>query len=206
MRYVTESGHAIGDRLAEANERIQENAQAGTQDIRDVRLFGLETEIFEEFSDALDTQYRASVTAARNQAAMSSFYELLTAVLVFVLYVALGVASLPVAALGVFLFAIFRLAPRVSTLNTTTYSIANNLPHLVRTQEFVDELVMEREPDDGEESVPRVREIAHRLSTVRNADRIYAMEDSRVTEAGPHDNLVEVDGTYAALYAAQRGG
>ncbi len=397
MRYVTESGYAIGDRLAEANERIQENAQAGTQGIRDVKLFGLESEIFEAFSDALDTQYRASVTTARNQAAMSSFYELLTAVLVFVLiYIALAVASLPVAALGVFLFAIFRLAPRVSTLNSTTYSIASNLPHLVRTQAFVEELVAEREPDDGDESVPPVREIAfedvtfaygeepvvretsfsaergefvafagpsgagkstvvslltrlyspdegvvtangtqidqfdlgawrervsmvrqdpfifnetvrynltvsnrdatereirracrvaqvteflddlpegldtplgddgvrlsggqrqrvalarallknadvlvldeatsdldtaleadiqqrleateddrilvviaHRLSTVRNADRIYAMEDGRVTEAGPHDSLVEADGTYATLYAAQRGG
>jgi subfamily B ATP-binding cassette protein MsbA len=48
--------------------------------------------------------------------------------------------------------------------------------------------------------------IAHRLSTVRNADRIYAMEDGRVTEAGPHDSLVEADGTYADLYTAQRGG
>jgi subfamily B ATP-binding cassette protein MsbA len=397
MRYVVESGYAVGDRVAEANERIQESAQAGTQGIRDVKLFGVGGELFGEFSDAIDSYYHANVKLARNKAAMNSLYQLLTALVVFsLIYVALAVLSLSVAALGVFLFAIFRLAPRMSTLNNLTYKIAGNLPHLVRTQEFVEGLETMREPDDGDESPPRVREIAfedvtfayngepvvrdlsfsadrgefvafagpsgagkstvvslltrlydpdegavtangtpidrydleewrervsmvrqqpfifnetlrhnitlsnreateseireacrvaqvteflddlpdglettlgddgvrlsggqrqrvalarsllknadvlvldeatsdldtaleaeiqrrleateddriliviaHRLSTVRNADRIYAMEDGRVTEAGPHDSLLEDNGTYAELYTAQRGG
>ena len=45
--------------------------------------------------------------------------------------------------------------------------------------------------------------IAHRLSTVKNADRIYALDDGRIEEMGTHDELVENEGTYAQLYATQ---
>jgi subfamily B ATP-binding cassette protein MsbA len=161
MRYVVESGYAIGERAADANERIHESAQAGTQAIRDVKMFGMRAELFERFADAVDQGYRAAITSARNEAAMDNIYQLLTALSVFVLiYFALTFASLSVAALGIFLFAVFRLAPRVSTLNNTTYSIASTLPHLVRTQEFIDELATQREPDGGERSPPSVREVA----------------------------------------------
>ncbi|UZD55789.1 lipid A export permease/ATP-binding protein MsbA [Caldimonas aquatica] len=45
--------------------------------------------------------------------------------------------------------------------------------------------------------------IAHRLSTVRNADRIYVMSDGRVVEAGTHKELMERGGLYAGMVAAQ---
>jgi subfamily B ATP-binding cassette protein MsbA len=46
--------------------------------------------------------------------------------------------------------------------------------------------------------------IAHRLSTVRNADFIVALEDGRVAEIGRHDDLVgRTDGVYAKLYRLQ---
>jgi subfamily B ATP-binding cassette protein MsbA len=161
MRSVVESGYEIGDRVAEANERIHESAQAGTQAIRDVKVFGMREELFEKFVRAVDDHYRASVKTARNAAAMDNLYQLLTALTVFgLIYFALELASLSVASLGIFLFAIFRLAPRVSTLNNTTYDIASKLPHLVRTQVFIDELATQEEPDGGAESPASVREVA----------------------------------------------
>jgi subfamily B ATP-binding cassette protein MsbA len=47
--------------------------------------------------------------------------------------------------------------------------------------------------------------IAHRLSTVRRADRIAVMEDGLITELGSHDELIALGGTYNRLYHLQFG-
>ncbi len=47
--------------------------------------------------------------------------------------------------------------------------------------------------------------IAHRLSTVRHADRIYVLAGGDVAEAGTHDELVAAGGYYAKLWAVQTG-
>ena len=47
--------------------------------------------------------------------------------------------------------------------------------------------------------------VAHRLSTVRDADRIWVLAEGRVAEAGTHDELVDAGGLYAGLWAVQTG-
>lgn len=46
--------------------------------------------------------------------------------------------------------------------------------------------------------------IAHRLSTVRNADVIYVLDHGRLIERGSHDELMARHGKYFALYEAQK--
>lgn len=45
--------------------------------------------------------------------------------------------------------------------------------------------------------------ISHRLSTTVNADRIYVMENGRIIESGSHQELMELDGTYAYMFNLQ---
>ncbi len=45
--------------------------------------------------------------------------------------------------------------------------------------------------------------ISHRLSTVKMADRIYVLENSTITESGPHDDLMRLGGTYAKMFEKQ---
>ncbi|MDL0131510.1 ABC transporter ATP-binding protein [Halobacterium salinarum] len=159
MRRVVEPGYELGDVVADANERRQEAAQAGTQGIRDIRIFGVADELFDDFVEAVDRYTDAQISLRRNEAAIQNFYNLMVAVSVFVLiYFALTFANLSFGALAVFLFAMFRLGPRVSNLNTKLYRIENELPHLVRTQEFIEILERHEEVDKGTREVSGVIE------------------------------------------------
>ena len=155
LRNVVEPGYELGDLVAEANEQRQEAAQAGTQGIRDIRIFGLADELYLDFMDAIDQFTESHIKLRRNEAAINNFYNLGVAVSVFVLiYLALTFANLSVGALGVFLFAMFQLGPKVSQLNGQFYNLENDLPHLVRTQKFIRELESREEPNEPVRDVP----------------------------------------------------
>jgi len=84
--------------------------------------------------------------------------------------------------------------PRVLILDEATSSLDASSEALV--QEALDTLMKGR----------TTLVIAHRLSTIINADRILAMRDGQVIEAGTHRELVAAGGYYAQLYETQLRG
>lgn len=81
--------------------------------------------------------------------------------------------------------------PKVLILDEATSSLDSESEALV--QEALDRLMQGR----------TTFVIAHRLSTVRNADRIVVIDQGRIVDEGTHDALMERGGLYAELYARQ---
>jgi len=155
IRYVIESGYSVGNRVADTNESVQTTVQSGVEGIRDIKLFNLEPEIMDRFRNVIDIWTRSSVAVSRNQAMMNRSYQMVTGISIFLLlYIAIRFTSLSFASLGVFLFAVFRLSPKLSTLNDLVYALEGALPHLVRTQNFVNEVSAMAEPNDGTNQLP----------------------------------------------------
>lgn len=156
LRVVIEPAVTVGTRVAEANEQVQESVQAGTQGIRDVKLFGLAEEVFSSFRGSVEQYASSSVDLSRNEAAISNFYQLAAALTLFLLiYVGFVFTGLDLGELGIFLIAMFQLAPRVSTLNSHVYKLEGYIAHLVRTQQFLDE-IDSRVETDGDRPISSV--------------------------------------------------
>ncbi|RKD98048.1 ABC transporter ATP-binding protein [Halopiger aswanensis] len=159
IRHVIEPAATVGTEVAEANEQVQQSVQAGTQGIRDVKLFGLADEVYDDFFESIRRYTRSEINLSRNEAAMQNFYDLAAAISLFVLiYAGFTYTGLSLGALSIFLFAMFRLSPLMSRLNSQVYRVEGNLSHLVRTQVFLDELDSRRE-NSGTQSISTVNRI-----------------------------------------------
>ena len=47
--------------------------------------------------------------------------------------------------------------------------------------------------------------VAHRLSTIQHADRIFVLQRGEIVEAGGHGELLGLNGTYWSMVQAQQG-
>ena len=159
LRVVLDPAATIGSTVAQANENVQQTVQAGTQGIRDVKLFGLRSEVFSDFRDSINQYARFSTKLDRNKYAIRNFFELSAAITIFALiYVGFTFTGLSLGELGIFLIAMFQLAPKVSTLNSRFYSLEGYTSHLVRTQEFLDALERQQETA-GSNPIERVNTV-----------------------------------------------
>jgi subfamily B ATP-binding cassette protein MsbA len=155
VRSVVESGQSVGTALADADEAIQTAAQSGTKGVREAKLYGMVADLSARFERALDRRVDAQVGRERNREAVGNAYYFASAVAIFALtYAVIEFTSLSLGSIGVYLFALFQLAPRVSSINNTVYHVETRLPQLRRTHEFVDELAARREPEGAAAPVP----------------------------------------------------
>ena len=152
IRYVIEPGVKIGSRVAKANEEVQEHVQAGTQGIKDVKLFGVAEKIYSRFNRSINNYKENSVRLERNKIGIEKFYNMTAAIALFgLIYIGFEYTELELSSLGIFLIAMFRLAPRISTLNSNIYKLEGFISHFQRTQEFLQELRMKEEEHEGEQ-------------------------------------------------------
>ena len=155
LRNTIESAYTIGDSIADANEQIQQTVQAGTQGIREVKTLGYDSKLRKDFSRAMDQYIDSSIRVKRNEALIGNVYNLSIALMIFgLIYVAFTFTSMSFGALGAYLFVMFKLGPVVSGTNKRFYQLEGMLPHLVRTEEFIDNLKRNPEIEGGDGSLP----------------------------------------------------
>ena len=86
---------------------------------------------------------------------------------------------------------VFLKDPAILILDEATSALDNTTEVLI--QQSLDELCRGR----------TTLVVAHRLSTIRNADEIAVVMNGSITERGTHEELMAADGTYKSLYALQ---
>jgi len=155
LRNTVESAYTVGDRVADANERIQRTVQAGTQGIREVKTLGYGDTLLDRFHDSIEQYVDSSIWVKRNEAFIGTAQNLAVALIVFTLvYVSLVSLDMSFGELGAFLFVIFKTGPLVSGVNKRYYQLEGMLPHLIRTDEFIEELQDNPEVEGGDKPIP----------------------------------------------------
>ena len=86
---------------------------------------------------------------------------------------------------------VFLKNPSILILDEATSALDNTTEILI--QQALDEL------GKGRTTIT----VAHRLSTVKNADEIAVIADGQIVEQGNHEKLMELDGMYKKLYSLQ---
>jgi subfamily B ATP-binding cassette protein MsbA len=153
IRWLFPSGYSTGERVSAANERVQKNVQAGAQGIRDVKAFQINDRLIDEFRSTMDEYTGAVVGRIRDKSAVNQYTEFATAVTIFAsMYAGLEVLGLTLSSLGVFLFALFRLGPRVSSLHNAIFQAEVRLPNLIDVRNYIDEAAG-RQEHSGERPV-----------------------------------------------------
>ena len=151
LRFVIEPAISIGSNVAEANEKIQKQGHAGIYGIRDVKLYNLGKKIYGNFEDSIENYRKGEIRLKRNQTGMKNFYKMSAALSIFLLiYVGFNYTSLRLGELGIFLVAMFQLAPKMSSLNSKIYRLEGYLAHFARTQEYMENLKVNKEKFEGE--------------------------------------------------------
>jgi subfamily B ATP-binding cassette protein MsbA len=137
VRWAVEPASVSGKRVSVANRAIHRAARAGVQGARDVKLYGREPAVLDEFGAAVDERADAMVRLRRNEAIVGNLHQFASAAVVLgLVYLAVVVADLSLGALGAFLFAMLRTAPNVSGLQALVYSAAGVLPHVTGVREL----------------------------------------------------------------------
>lgn len=90
--------------------------------------------------------------------------------------------------------------PKILLLDEATSALDAESEHMV--QSAIDHMIESARSSDG--TGMSVMIVAHRLSTIRNADIIFVVQDGKVVEQGNHSELIEKeDGAYASLVRRQ---
>ena len=83
------------------------------------------------------------------------------------------------------------LDPPILILDDSTSSVDTETEHLIR--QALDTVIQGR----------TTFVIAHRLSSVKNADSLLVMKDGQIAQSGTHDELIRVPGPYQEIYELQ---
>jgi len=179
IRQAIESGQDLGERKAQSNEQIQQLSQTATQGLFDVKLFTLEDEILDKFKVETRRWVSTEVAIVKNKGILSNYSTLLTSLSALaIIYIAVTILNLGFGAIIAFLLAMIRLSPIASNLNSRIYDIENNIPHLTRCQELIDETQEQREDTNSGSITPE------RMKSLKFDNIDFSYDNNRVVLDG----------------------